>query len=149
MKEILGKEIKGYQYANGVHWYWGDQKVAVIDNVIGDIEWYTPLYKLPAEVIADIRERKPKASEKWLIEAKRIQYSVTQEEIAIFINNEEVIRFGSEMKIGDDGKYHSIYSDEELGELVYAFFWHKYDNIYHYSDIAKDIFYPGWRFEED
>lgn len=149
MEEILGKEIKSYQYINGVRWYWGDQKVADIDNVTGDIEWYIPLYKLPVAVITKIRELKPKVSGKWLIEAKRISYSTTQEEIAIFINNKEVIRFGSEMKIGDDGEYHSIYSDEELGKLICSLFWHKFDDIYHYSDKAKDIFYPKWRFEED
>ena len=149
MSKVLGKDLTGYQYANGVHWFWGTQEIAVIDNVTSDIEWYVPLYKLPAAVITEIRELKPKVSGKWLIETKRIKISTTQEEIAIFINGKEVIRFGSEVKIGDDGEYHSIYSDEELGKLVYSLFWNKHDDICHYSDKAKDVFYPKWRFEED
>lgn len=36
MKTIQGKEIKGYSYADGIHWYWGDNHI-----IIGNGKYYS------------------------------------------------------------------------------------------------------------
>ena len=41
MKEINGRKIIGYSYADGVHWYWGDKEVAVINELRREIECVT------------------------------------------------------------------------------------------------------------
>ena len=148
MLKIDDKEIKGYSFADGVHWYWGDREVAVIDQFTSEIEWCERKCYFPQEVIEFIRSRKPKASAKWVIEAKRISDSATQGEVVIQINGKTVATFADDKMIGADKKYHSRYSDENLGRLVIAAFWHKYDDVYHLSDRAKDVFYPKWRIDD-
>ena len=87
----MKKEVKliGYQYADGVHWHWidngTDKEVAVI-NDRGEIEWCVRTYNLPEEVVAEIRNKVPRPSGTWLIEARRIRHSVTQGTISIFVN---------------------------------------------------------------
>lgn len=148
MLKIDDKEIKGYSFADGVHWYWGDREVAVIDQFTSEIEWCERKGYFPQEVIEFIRSRKPKASAKWVIEAKRISDSVTQGEVVIQINGKTVATFADDKMIGADKKYHSRYSDESLGQLVIAAFWHKNDDVYHFSDRAKDVFYPKWKIDD-
>ena len=59
MKIIQGKEIKGYSYADGVNWYWGDKEVAVINELRREIEWCDRTFNFPQEVVDDIRNRIP------------------------------------------------------------------------------------------
>lgn len=78
MLEIKGKEIKGYSYADGVHWYWGDKEIAIIDHVRSEIQWLVRTFELPNEAIDAIRDKIPRPSGTWLIEARRSEISATQ-----------------------------------------------------------------------
>lgn len=144
MLKIEDKEIKGYQFADGVHWFWGDEEVAIINERTSEIEWCERKLYFPKKVIEAIYSKKPKPSAKWIIEAKRISDSITQGFIDIQINGESLITFNDDKEIGADGKYHSQYSDEELGKFVIAAFWHKMDSVYCYSNKAKKMFCSKW-----
>lgn len=148
MKTIQGKEIKGYSYADGVHWYWGDKEVAVINELRREIEWCDRTFKFPQEVVDDIRSRIPVTDGVWIIEARRTRSSATQGNISIFVNNKDMdMHFEDKMELDDNGNYVSTTPDEELGKFVYACLWHKYDNMMHYSDRFKSLFKPDWRNE--
>lgn len=134
-------DLKGYCRADGTHWYWNDKEVAVIDEHTSEIEWCCRTCTLPDEIVQAVREKKPKHNGKWIVEAKRIDHSVTQGEILITINGHAVVTFADE-KYLKDGIYVSSFSDEDLGSLVVSAFWHPYDRIYHLSDWAKKIFNP-------
>jgi len=138
-KEIQGKEMKGYSYADGVHWHWGDQEVAVIDQVTSEIEWCVRKCSLPDEVVQAVRDRRQKAAGKWTIEVKRVSQSATQGTLLVQINGETVMMFGDDKILGENG-WESKIPDEELGRLVYSTFWHPMDQIYHYSDKARKLF---------
>lgn len=135
---IKGKPIKGYCFADGCHWYWGETEVAVIDDHTGEIEWCDRKFKFPDEVIQAIRERKPKPDATWIIEARRISHSATQGSIRLTINGKHLITFGDDKKL-IDGEWQGR-PDSELGSLVCAAFWNPYDDLYHYSDRAKELF---------
>ena len=137
--EIKGKELIGYSYADGVHWHWGDQEVAVIDQMTSEIEWCVRKCSLPDEVIQAVRDRRPKAAGKWTIEVKRISHSATQGTLLVQINGEAVMTFGDDKILGENG-WESKIPDEELGRLVYSTFWHPMGQIYHYSNKARKLF---------
>ena len=141
-------ELKGYSFADGVHWHWKDREIAIIDPETSEIEWCVRKFELPQDVIDAVRSKKPVAAGKWTIEAKRISQSETQEKIAVLVNGKPVMLFGDDKKLGDDGKYHSNYTDDELGKFVISALWHNFDSVYHYSDKAKDVIYPKWRTDE-
>lgn len=146
MKIIQGKDIKGFRYADGVHWYWGDKEVAVINEIRREIEWCDRIFKFPKEVIDDIRSRIPTAAGKWIIEARRTKISATQGSISIFVNNEFTgMVFEDKIEMNENGDYVSVIPDEDLGRFVYSCLWHPMDKLYHYSDRFKDIFKPDWR----
>lgn len=148
MKIIQGKEIKGYSYADGVHWYWGDKEVAVINELRREIEWCDRTFNFPQEVVDDIRNRIPVADGVWIIEARRTRSSVTQGNISIFVNNKDMgVNFEDKIEINEEGNWVSTTPDNELGKFVYACLWHPLDHIYHLSDKFKDLFKPGWRKE--
>ena len=148
MKTIQGKEIKGYSYADGVHWYWGDKEVAVINELRREIEWCDRTFNFPQEVVDDIRNRIPEPVGMWIIEASRTRSSVTQGNISIFVNNKDMdMHFEDKMELDDNGNWVSTTPDDELGKFVYACLWHKYDNMMHYSDRFKSLFKPDWRNE--
>ena len=134
-------DLKGYCRADGTHWYWNDKEVAVIDERTSEIEWCCRTCTLPDEIVQAVRERKPKHNGKWIVEAKRIDHSVTQGEILITINGHAVVTFADEKYLKDE-IYVSSFSDEDLGSLVVSAFWRPYDGIYHLSDWAKKIFNP-------
>ncbi len=147
MKNIIkDKEIKGYKFADGVHWYWGNEEVAVI-NDNNEIEWYKRPHNYPEELVEAIRERKEYPAAHFDIDIRKISRSTTQGYYQIDINGKKAITFDAYKMLGKDGDYHFDLSDEELGKLLITFFWHKYDHVYHYSDKAKDIFYPDWNKE--
>ncbi len=148
MKTIKGKEIKGFCYADGVHWYWGDTEVAVINELRKEIEWCNRTFKFPEEVVKEIRSKIPQPSGSWLIEARRTRQSVTQGNISIFVNNKDMDMHFEDKMERIDGVWRSINADEDLGKFVYAYLWHKYDKAYHYSDRFKDLFKPNWRNDE-
>jgi len=143
IQEIKGKPIKGYRYSDGVHWYWGDEEIAVI-NDNQEIEWYKRTHNYPEEVVNAIRERKQYPAASWLIEVHKVSVSATQGYYQICINGRDIMRFGAEKKSDESGQYVFDIPDDELGRLLIALFWHKFDHVYHYSNIAKDIFYPEW-----
>lgn len=137
-------KIVGYSYADGVHWHWNDKEVAVINNR-GEIEWCVRTYNLPEEVVAEIRNRVPRPSGTWLIEAKRNRQSVTQGTVSIYVNGKDMdMHFDDKMEL-KNGEWVSTTPDSEIGKFVYACLWHKLDNLYHYSERFKDIFKPNWR----
>lgn len=138
-KEIKGKEVKGYSYVDGVHWHWGDQEIAVIDQVTSEIEWCVRKCSLPVEVIQAVRDRRPKAAGKWTVEVKRISQSTTQGSLLVQIDGKTVMTFSDDKVLGESG-WKSKTPDEELGRLVCSAFWHPLDQTYHYSDRAKKIF---------
>ena len=135
-------DLKGYCHADGTHWYWNDKEVAVIDERTSEIEWCCRTCTLPDEVVQAVREKKPKHNGKWIVEAKRIDHSVTQGEILITINDHAFATFADDKHL-KNGTYVSSFSDEDLGRLVISAFWHSRDEIYHLSDRAKKIFYPA------
>lgn len=66
MQTINGKEIKGFSCADGVHWYWGDKEVAVINESRKEIEWCDRTFKFPEDVINAIRKKIPETNGKWI-----------------------------------------------------------------------------------
>lgn len=149
IKQIQGNDIKGYSFADGVHWYWGDKEVAVINEHKREIEWCDRTFKYPPEVIEEIRNKMPKNPGVWVIEARRTQSSATGGNVHIFINNEDMgMNFVDEFKM-IDGEWKSTTPDEELGKFVYACFWHKLDEVLHYSHRFRKLFKPNWDKECD
>ncbi len=138
-------DIKGYRYADGVHWRWNDMEVAVIDESTNEIEWVVRKHTLPKEVVEEVRRQRRYPEGKWNIEVKKVSYSVTQGEYHLFINGQYLMNFGADKVRGENGEYVFDIPDEDLGRLVVNAFWHGYDDLYHYSDKAKDLFYPKWR----
>lgn len=105
MTIIKGKEIKGYSYADGTHWYWGDKEIAVINEHRREIEWCDRTFKFPKEVVEDIRNRISIAGGVWIIEARRTQSSATQGNISIFVNNKDMsMNFEDKIECNDGGK---------------------------------------------
>lgn len=146
MLKINGKEIKGFQYADGVHWYWGDKEVAVINELRREIEWCDRTFNFPIEVVNAIRDKIPTPDGQWIIEARRTSLSATQGNISIFVNNKDMdMHFEDKMERDENGNYVSTTPDSELGKFVYACLWHPYDEIYHYSDRFKSMFKPNWK----
>lgn len=90
MQKINGKEIKGFRYADGVHWYWGDKEVAVINELRREIEWCDRTFKFPTEVVNAIRDKISTPDGQWIIEARRTRLSATQGNISIFVNNKDM-----------------------------------------------------------
>lgn len=149
MKTIQGKEIKGYSCADGVHWYWGDKEVAVINELRREIEWCDRTFNFPTEVVNAIRDKIPTPDGQWIIEARRTRSSATQGSISIFVNNKDMdMYFEDKMELDDNENWTSTTPDSELGKFVYACLWHKYDNIMHYSDRFKRLFKPNWKDKE-
>lgn len=150
MKTINGKEIKGYSYADGVHWYWGDTEVAVINEYRREIEWCNRTCKFPKEVVDEIRRKMPDNPGVWVIEARRTKSSACDGNVSIFVNNKDMdIHFVDKYEMDENGNYTSTISNEELGEYVYACLWNPLDNIYHYSDRFKSMFKPNWNKERE
>lgn len=141
--EIKGKKIKGFQYADGVHWYWGNREVAIINEETHEIEWCERKHNFPDEVVKEIRNLIPHANNQWLIEVRRTSKSVTQGDISIYINDKCVVTFNDDKEI-IDGKWQSTIKDEDLGRLVLSAIYHPHDNLYHYSDTIKSSIYPKW-----
>lgn len=149
MQKINGKEIKGFQCADGVHWYWGDKEVAVINELRREIEWCDRTFNFPTEVVNAIRDKIPTPDGQWIIEARRTSLSATQGNISIFVNNKDMdMHFEDKMELNENGNYVSTTPDSELGKFVYACLWHPLDEIYHYSDRFKRLFKPNWKDKE-
>ena len=72
MQKINRKEIKGFQYADGVHWYWGDKEVAVINELRREIEWCDRTFNFPTEVVNAIRDKIPTPDGQWIMQNKYI-----------------------------------------------------------------------------
>ena len=147
MSKIQDKEIKGYSYADGVHWYWGDTEVAVINEKRREIEWCDRIFMFPKEVVEDIRSRIPQPANTWIIEARRTSKSATQGTISIFVNNKDMDMHFEDKRELVNGEYISATPDKDLGKFVYACLWHPLDNVYHYSDRFKSLFKPDWNKE--
>ena len=141
--EIKGKPIKGYQFADGVHWHWGNEEVAVIDESTNEIEWTVHKHNLPTEVVEEIRKRRKYHSAEWIIRVNKLSQSATQGEYQITINDTEIIRFAAKKELGKDGEYHFDIPDNELGRLVLSLLYHPMDNLYHYSDKVREVFGKG------
>lgn len=149
MLKINGKEIKGFRYVDGVHWYWGDKEVAVINELRREIEWCDRTFNFPVEVINTIRDKIPTPDGQWIIEARRTSLSATQGNISIFVNSKDMdMHFEDKMELDENGKYVSTTPDSELGKFVYACLWHPLDETYHYSDRFKRLFKPNWKDKE-
>ena len=147
MEEIKGKKIIGYSYADGVHWYWGDKEVAVINEFRREIEWCDRTFNYPEEVVRAIRNMMPNNPGTWVIEARRTRSSATSGNVHIFINNKDMdMHFEDKFEL-IDGEWKSTTPDEELGRFVYACFWHKLDEILHYSHRFRKLFKPNWENE--
>ena len=69
--KVAGKDFKGYEYADGTHWHWGEKEVAIINDYTAEIE------------------------------ADRINMSATQGEILVRINGQTVACFGDEKHLKD------------------------------------------------
>ena len=145
MQEVQGKRLIGYSRADGTHWYWGNEEVAVINETRREIEWRNRTFHFPNEVVEAVRSKMPQNPGIWIIEARRTRSSETQGNVHIFLNGKDMgMNFADEM-ILVDGKWVSTTPDEELGRFVYACLWHKLDNTLHYSDRFKDVFKPDWK----
>lgn len=144
---IEGKPLCGYRYADGVHWWWGEKEVAIVNELNKEIEWCDRINNFPDAVVETIRERVPKTTATWAIEVRRNRISETQGYINVFVNGKNMgISFEDKIELVN-GEWKSVVSDEELGKYVYACLWNPYDTIYHYSDRFKDVFKPGWKNE--
>ncbi len=143
--EILGKKIVGLKFADGFHYKWGDEEVAIVDEYRREIQWLKHIAHFPQEVIDYIRNSMPSADGVWTFEVRRNRVSVTQGYIGIYVNGRNMgMSFEDKIELVN-GEWESVIPDNELGEFVYASLWHPHDNAYHFSDRFKDIFKPGWR----
>lgn len=79
------------------------------------------------------------------IEVKRIRMSVTQGEVAVYVNGEKVIQFGDDIQLIKPGQ---TYYGEKIGNwasvkpdaaFIKGLLWHPLENMYHYSDKVKEI----------
>ena len=52
--KVAGKDFKGYEYADGTHWHWGEKEVAIINDYTAEIEWCCRKSSLPDDVIKAI-----------------------------------------------------------------------------------------------
>lgn len=139
MLEIKGKKFAGYSYADGVHWKWGDEEVAVINENTREIEWYSRPYNLPKEVVDAVRERRPKPKAKWIIEVQPVKVSATQGHVNVLINDEIIVSWGDDSECVEDGwEFES--DTENPGKYVTSLLYHKFDNLYHYSDMVRKAF---------
>ena len=129
IREVHGKPVKGYSRADGVHWFWGDTEVAVIDEFTSEIEWCVRKFTLPEDVIQHIRDLRPRPKATWTVAVKEIKPSVCGSIVDVQINGRSVASFSKQ----DDSKL-------EPGKYVRSAFWHKLDNIYHISEQAKKVF---------
>lgn len=136
---IKGKDLVGYSYADGVHWFWGGKEVAIIDEETSEIEWVERKSHFPQEVIDAVRKKKIFPLAKWEITVKRVSFCATRGSILVQINGRTVMTF-DDPYILKDGKWVSSVSNDELGKYVASAFWNNYDSIYHYSNMAKQIF---------
>ena len=136
MKELHGKPVKGYSRADGVHWYWGETEVAVIDEFSSEIEWCVRKFTLPEDVIQHIRDLRPRPKATWTVEVKEVKPSACGSIIDVCVNGKSITHISK-----DD--------DTELnpGKYVREAFWHKHDNVYHISEKAKKAFDPGYASE--
>lgn len=79
------------------------------------------------------------------IEVKRIRFSVTQGEAAVYVNGEKVIQFGDTIKMISPGdkyygeKYGDWASVVPDADFINGLLWHPYDDYYHHSDKVKKI----------
>lgn len=143
------QKLIGLSRSDGTHWFYREKEVAVIQPDTGDIEWCVRTFTLPEDVVKAVRSKRPKAYGRWVIEARRVDQSATQGFIKIFVNGEDTgIGFGDRKELNKDGEWESTIRDEDLGNLVYACLWHKYDAIYHYSDYFKKLFSSAWSQEK-
>lgn len=140
MNVINGKELKSFKYADGVHYFWGDREVAVINEKTAEIEWCDRIRTFPEEVVTVIRALQHTEVGKWVVRVRRITSSETQGYFTVSVNGNDVLTFGDDKQIGLDGKWHSKYSDAELGKILCAALWHPKDDIYHYSDKMREAF---------
>lgn len=138
MKKI---DLKGYLFTDGVHWYYKDEEIAIVNESLREIEWIKSLYQVPKDVIEKIRNSLDNNTGKWVIEARRVRISATQQYIQIYVNNEFTGMSFEDKLVLKNGEYVSTTPDNELGKFVCASLWHKYDDVYHYSDRFKNIFY--------
>lgn len=79
------------------------------------------------------------------IEVKRIRFSATQGEAAVYVNGEKTMRFADKIELIEEGQ---PYYSEKIGgwasvmpdsDFIRGLLWHPLENIYHYSDKVKDI----------
>ncbi len=120
--EYEGKEIKGYSYADGVHWYWEDQEIAVINDETGDIEWSIRKYDIPYPVIDAIRERRPKPAASFRFDIQPVDISTTQCYIVVLLNGEKVMTFGDDKELVDGRWVSKAMSRKNIGRLLYETF---------------------------
>lgn len=82
---------------------------------------------------------------KFEIEVKRIRFSVTQGEAAVYINGEKVIQFGDDIQMVEPGQK---YYGEKIGnwastvsdaDFIKGLLWHPYDDVYHIRDKVEAI----------
>ena len=80
-------------------------------------------------------------------EVKRHRASVTQGTATVYLNGQEVMTFGDEIKFVKDGQafygeniggWASVTPDENF---IKGVLFHPYDHIYHYSDKVKKILF--------
>lgn len=79
------------------------------------------------------------------IEVKRIRFSVTQGEAAVYVNGEKVIQFGDKIEFIKEGQ---PYYSEKMGgwasvtpdaDFIKGLLWHPLESYYHHSDKVKEI----------
>lgn len=89
------------------------------------------------------------------IEVRRNRMSVTQGSATIVINGKDIITFGDDMYLkNSDGTFtngfKTVEGAQHYGEVIsgwgsikpdsafiFSLFYHPYDNIYHYSELAS------------
>ena len=79
------------------------------------------------------------------IEVKRIRFSVTQGEAAVYVNGKKVIQFGDKIEIIEEGQ---PYYSEKIGgwasvmpnaDFIKGLLWHPFESYYHHGDKVKEI----------
>lgn len=141
-------KLVGFKFADGVHWEYENNEIAIINESRHEIEWLKRPSLLPEDVVEAVRAKIPVPKGKWLIEARPNRVSTTQGYIDLYINNEYIESFADDVKLDSShGTYESSFSDEQLGKMIYKCFWPHNKSFSSTRDKCRSVFYPKWRGE--
>ena len=111
------EKLKGYQFADGVHWQYDGKEIAIINEATREIEWCVRTFTLPDELVEAVRNTRTNSGT-WIVEVTRSRPSVTQGYICVLINGNCIASYEDEIQLLKDGTWDSTIPDEDLGKYA-------------------------------